>query len=211
MNINQRSDHFVILVATHNRLQSLRSVVDSILTGTTVPHELVVIDGGSTDGTIDYLRSHPQITSVLQAELVGTARCYNRVWQQIDSTYTCWLSDDTDITPGSLDTAISMLGTDPTIGMVGLKMKDTKGPGRFEPYRGGISEYGILNCNHGVFRTELGRQIGFFNEGYRAYMVDPDLTASMLCTGYRVVMTKAVAVLHHREWAEREGVEKVTR
>jgi len=209
--INQRNRHFVVLVATYNRLALLKTVVDAIEHGTQTPHELIVIDGGSTDGTIDYIQSDPRITPVLQGQLVGTARCYNRVWRHIDSTYTCWLSDDTEIAPGALDTALAILGQDATIGMVGLKMKDTKGPGRFEPYRGGLSEFGILNCNHGVFRTALGRQIGFFNEGYRSYMIDPDITASILATGHRVVMTRSVAVLHHREWAEKEGDEKVAR
>ena len=209
--VNRRNDHFVILVATYNRLELLRTVVDAIERGTRTPHELIVIDGGSTDGTITYIQSHPAVTPVLQGELLGTARCYNRVWRRVESTYTCWLSDDTEVVPGSLDAAVAILEADETIGMVGLKMRDTKGPGRFEAYRGGLSELGILNCNHGVFRTALGRQIGFFNEGYRSYMIDPDITASILCTGHRVVMTRAVAVLHHREWAEREGDEKVAR
>ncbi|MBI3402943.1 MAG: glycosyltransferase [Acidobacteria bacterium] len=201
--INQRSDHLVILLATYNRLELLRTVVDAIERGTRTPHELIVIDGGSTDGTVAYLQNDARITPVLQGELLGTARCYNRVWRHVQSRYTCWLSDDTEIVPGSLDMAVGILETNPTFGMVGLKMKDTKGPGRFEAYRGGISEYGILNCNHGVLRTGLAESVGFFNENYRSYMIDPDLTASILCAGYRVVMTRDVAVLHHREWAER--------
>jgi glycosyltransferase involved in cell wall biosynthesis len=205
--INQRNDHLVILVATYNRLEMLRTVVDAIERGTRTPHELIAIDGGSTDGTVEYLQSDSRITPVLQGELLGTARCYNRVWRHVQSRYSCWLSDDTEIVPGSLDTAIAILESDPTIGMVGLKMKDTKGPGRDEAYRGGISEYGILNCNHGVLRTSLAQRVDFFNEGYRSYMIDPDLTASILCTGHRVVMTREVAVLHHREWAERETSE----
>ena len=209
--INRRDRHFVVLVATYNRLALLKTVIEAIEDGTHTPHELIVIDGGSTDGTIEYLQSDPRITPVLQGELLGTARCYNRVWRHVESTYTCWLSDDTEIVPGVLDRAIAILDGDASIGMVGLKMKDTKGPGRFEPYRGGISEFGILNCNHGVFRTGLGRQIGFFNEGYRSYMIDPDITASILSTGHRVVMTREIAVLHHREWAEQEGDEKVAR
>jgi glycosyltransferase involved in cell wall biosynthesis len=209
--INQRSDFLVVMVATYNRLPMLKAVVESIASGTRVPYELIVVDGGSTDGTIEYLQSHPRITPVLQGKLLGTARCYNRVWCDVRSRYSCWLSDDTDIVPGSLDTAIETLEMDPTIGMVGLKMKDTVGPGRHEPYRGGISEYGILNCNHGVLRTDLARQVGFFNEEYRSYMIDPDLTASILSTGHRVVMTRRVAVLHHREWAVKEGDEKVAR
>jgi len=209
--LNQRNQHFTVLVATYNRLALLRTVVDAIEAGTRTAHELIVIDGGSTDGTIEYMKSDARITPVFQGQLVGTARCYNRVWREIESTYTCWLSDDTEIVPGCLDTALAILDSEPSVGMVGLKMKDTKGPGKKDPYRGAISEFGILNCNHGVFRTALGRDVGFFNEGYRAYMIDPDLTASMLSTGARVVMTREIAVLHHREWAEKEGDEKVVR
>ncbi len=211
MAINGRSDFLVVLIATCNRLPMLRSVVESIERGTTVSYELIAIDGGSTDGTVEYIQRHPRITPVLQGELLGTARSYNRVWRDVDSRYSCWLSDDTDIVAGALDTAVAILEADETIGMVGLKMRDTRGPGRHEPYRGAISEYGILNCNHGVVRTALARRVGFFNEAYRSYMIDPDLTASILCTGARVVMTRDVAVLHHREWAEREGDEKVAR
>ena len=205
--INQRNNHLVILLATYNRLELLRTVVDAIEHGTRTPHELIVIDGGSTDGTVEYVQNDSRITPVLQGKLIGTARCYNRVWRHVESRYTCWLSDDTEIVPESLDTAVRILDTDPTVGMVGLKMKDTKGPGRFEAYRGGISEYGILNCNHGVLRTSLAQRVGLFNESYRSYMIDPDLTASVLCAGHRVVMTREVAVLHHREWAERDGPE----
>ena len=166
--------------------------------GTRTPIEIVAIDGGSTDGTVEYLRTEPRVTPVLQGELLGTARSYNRVWRHVETPYSCWLSDDTDLVSGSLDTAIEILDADPTIGMVGLKMKDTRGPGRHEPYRGGLSEYGILNCNHGVLRTDLARRVGFFNESYRSYMIDPDLTASILCTGHKVVMTRQVAVLQQR-------------
>jgi glycosyltransferase involved in cell wall biosynthesis len=209
--LNRRNNVLVVLVATYNRLALLQTVVEALERGTRTAHELIVIDGGSSDGTIEYIERDPRITPVRQGELLGTARCYNRVWRHVDSRYSCWLSDDTEIVPGSLDTAVAVLEADATIGMVGLKMKDTKGPGRHEAYRGGLSEFGILNCNHGVLRTALARQVGFFNDEYRSYMIDPDLTASILCTGHRVVMTRDVAVLHHREWAEREGNEKVVR
>jgi len=49
---------------------------------------------------------------------------------------------------------------------------------------------------------DLLMSVGYFNEGYRSYMIDPDLTASVLCTGNKVVMTKRISILHHREWSE---------
>jgi len=203
--LNKRTNHLVILMGTLNRLAQLRMVVDSILNGTRVPLELIIIDAGSTDGTVEYLQSHQGVTPVFQGARLGHARSHNQVWRHVDSRYTGWLSDDTEIVPGSVDTAVAILEADPTIGMVGLKMKDTMGPGRHEAYRGGLSEYGILNCNHGIMPTDLARRVGFFNEAYRMYTIDPDLTASILSTGHRVVMTKAVSVLHHRAWADDNG------
>lgn len=200
--LNRRSRHLVVLVATYNRLELLKQTLDSIAAGTSCDHEVMVIDGGSKDGTIEFITTHPAVTPVLQGALVGTARAYNRVWRHVESRYTCWLSDDTTVTPGTLDAAVGMLEGDRRIGMVGLKMKDTAGPWTGEPYVGGISEFGILNCNHGVLRTDLLAAVGYFNEGYRSYHIDPDLTASVLCTGRRVVMTKRIGVLHRREWAE---------
>jgi GT2 family glycosyltransferase len=203
--LNRRSDHLVLLIATCNRLPSLRRTVESVLSQTKTPHEIFVIDGGSTDGTVDYLKSDLRITPVLQGRLLGTARAYNEVWRDIDCKYTCWLSDDTEIVNNILDVAIGILENDQGIGMVGLKMKDMVGPWKNLPYMGSISRYGIINCNHGVLPMSLLKKVGYFNEDYRSYMVDPDLTASVLCTGKRVVITKSVGLLHHREWAERRG------
>jgi len=63
-----------VLIATCNRLDLLRPVIDSIARGTRTPIEIIVIDGGSTDGTVEYLRTDPRVTPVLQGELLGTAR-----------------------------------------------------------------------------------------------------------------------------------------
>ena len=198
--LNCRSSYLVILVATYNRLPLLKKALEAIARGTRCCHEIIVIDGGSTDGTIDYLTSHSGVTPVLQGKLLGAALAYNQVWKEIDSRYTCWLSDDTEIVQGSLDLAVEILESNPQIGMVGLKMKDTEGSGQNKPYMGAISEYGIINCNHGVLPTHLLHSVGYFNQSYHSYGIDPDLTASILSTGKQVVMTKEVSVLHHRVW-----------
>lgn len=200
--LNGRSRYLTVLIATCNRLESLRQTVESIRVSTNVSHEIIVIDGGSNDGTIEYLKSEPGLTSLFQGKMLGTARAYNEAWRQVDSEFTCWLSDDTQVMPGSLDLAVDILESDQQIGMVGLKMRDSVGPNRLRKYLGAISDFGIINCNHGVLRTSLLRSIGYFNERYHSYTIDPDLTASVLCTGRSVVMTRDVSVVHERRWAE---------
>lgn len=201
MSINKRSNYLTILIATYNRLEALKTAVNAVSAQTLCSHEIIVIDGGSTDGTIEYLQSRDDITPVFQGKLLGAPRAYNQVWHEIESKYTCWLSDDTELTNSGLDLAVQILENDPEIGMVGLKTKDVVGPRVNIPYVGALSEYRILNCNHGVMPTELARSVGFFNEDYPMYMIDPDLTASILCTGKKVVMTRSVCVLHRPAWA----------
>lgn len=201
MQINTKSDYLTILIATYNRLDALKIAVDAVQAQTHCPHELIVIDGGSTDGTIEYLQSRDDITPVFQGKLLGASRAYNQVWREVKSKYTCWLSDDTELTNSGLDLAVQILENEPEIGMVGLKTKDVIGPRVSIPYVGSLSEYRILNCNHGVMPTELARSVGFFNEDYPMYMIDPDLTASILCTGKKIVMTRAVCVFHRPAWA----------
>lgn len=208
-NINTRSDYLVVLVGTYNRLSLLKKVIDSIHAQTKCPHEIIVIDGGSTDGTIDYLKSREDVTPVFQGKLLGASRAYNEVWRQVESKYTCWLSDDTELANGGLDLAVQLLEQDPEIGMVGLKTRDVAGPWTDVPYTGALSEYGILNCNHGVLPMKLLRSVGYFNEDYKTYLIDPDLTASILSAGKKVVMTREVCVRHHREWADENWEIKV--
>src|SRR5918992_3727026 len=126
--LKKRSDSLTVLVATYNRLDLLKRTLASVAGGTDIAQEIIVIDGGSTDGTVEYLRRLRNVTAVLQGALLGTARAYNQVWRQIDSKYTCWLSDDTEVVGGSLELAVRILEERGEIGMVGLKMRDTKGP-----------------------------------------------------------------------------------
>lgn len=200
MQLNKKSNFLVVLIATYNRLNLLKKSIDSVISGTKVDNEIIVIDGGSTDGTIQYLKSRKDITPVFQNKLFGTSRAYNRVWKKINCKYTCWLSDDTILIKGSLDSAVKILQQNSIIGMVGLKMKDVVGEYKKRLYLGSLSIYKILNCNHGVLSYQLLKNIGFFNENYRSYTIDPDLTASVLCAGKKVVMTKKISIYHYREW-----------
>ncbi|MEN9564351.1 MAG: hypothetical protein RIR73_2595 [Chloroflexota bacterium] len=207
--LNTRSDYLVILVGTYNRLELLKKVINSIHSQTSCSHEIIVIDGGSTDGTIEHLQSRDDVTPVFQGKLLGASRAYNEVWRQVDCKYTCWLSDDTELDNRGLDLAVQLLEKDTEIGMVGLKTKDVVGPWIDLPYTGALSEYGILNCNHGVLSMDLLHSVGYFNQDYKTYLIDPDLTASILCTGKKVVMTKDVCIRHHREWADENWENKV--
>ena len=193
-----------VVVGTYNRLELLRKCITSIFDETTKGVKVYVTDAGSTDGTIEYLQSiaSDKVVPILVGSKIGQARAYNDVFKIVDTPYVCWLSDDNIVVNRGLDTAVVILEQNPEIGMVGLKIKDLVGPHANAPYIGGISSIGILNVNQGVLPTNVLKGLGGFSEEFQDYGIDPDLTARVLFSGHKVVYTKNIAVLHHRNWAE---------
>ena len=198
-----------ILIGTRNRIEVLPRCLDAIAASVTVPHETIVIDAGSTDGTLAHLRSRSDVQLVCDGESIGQAQSLNRVAKRLDSKYVCWLSDDNVAQPGALDLAVSILEQNDDIGMVALKVKDVTGPYADKAYLGAIWPSGVLNCNQGLLRTELLRRLGGFDEQLRDYGIDADLTTKVLLEGFKVVYTKRVAVHHYRgegeSWIGSEG------
>lgn len=191
-----------VVVGTYNRLEQIRACVESVLAETRTPLVLFVTDAGSTDGTVEYLGSvtDPRIRPLLVGKRLGQARAYNDVFGTIATEYVCWLSDDNIVVDGGLDVAVGILDREPSLGMVGLKVKDVRGPFVAAPYIGGISSAGILNVNQGMLRTRVLSEVGGFSEEFRDYGIDPDLTAKVLLGGWDVAYTKQVSIHHYRNW-----------
>lgn len=188
-----------IVIGTRNRKELLVRCLQALIGKINVSHQIIVIDAGSTDGTIDYLRDIGEINLICDGKPIGQAQSFNRVFPLLKSRYIVWISDDNVVQPGILDSAVKILQQNLKIGMVALKVKDVAGSYTGPPYTGGIYDTGILNCNQGVLRSDLFRKIGYFDESYKNYGIDPDLTTKVLLAGARVVHTKDVAIHHFRD------------
>lgn len=199
-----------VVIGTYNRIEVLKQCLDSLLGKIKVLNEIIVVDAGSTDNTREYLRNLQGVKVSCDEGLLGQAKSLNRVFRSLKSKYVCWLSDDNIVQPGMLDQAVSILEDDPKIGMVSLKVRDISGPYAGEEYVGGIWPSGILNCNQGMLPVALLNRIGGFDERFRDYGVDSDLTTRVLLEGYKVVYTRRVAIHHLRDhdansWVDSNG------
>jgi glycosyltransferase involved in cell wall biosynthesis len=76
------SDKIAIVLATYNGERFLREQLDSYLTQTVLPDELVVSDDGSSDATIgllqEYAKDAPFEVRILQGERLGFAQNFGR-------------------------------------------------------------------------------------------------------------------------------------
>jgi len=188
-----------VLVGTCNRLDLLKRCLESVLVDGRDFVSVFVIDAGSTDGTRDYLTGLRDVETILETERHGQAWALNRAAEKSETKYLCWLSDDNVVRSGSLRHAVQILDEDPTIGLVSLKVRDATGPSAHLPFIGNVGSTGVLNCNQGVLRGSLFRELGGFDETLRDYFIDNDLTTRVLLAGQDVVFTKEVAIDHFRQ------------
>lgn len=108
-----------VITAVYNNRDTIAAALDSVLAQTGVDVELVVIDGGSSDGTLEVLRSYADRLDVLISEPDrGIYDALNKGIQRASGEVVGFLhSDDLFADPGVLS-RIAAVFADPEVGAV---------------------------------------------------------------------------------------------
>ncbi|MBI3635244.1 MAG: glycosyltransferase [Candidatus Rokubacteria bacterium] len=117
-----------IVVLAWNQLAYTRECVASVQRCTREPYELILVDNGSTDGTLEFFRSVPGATVVANGANLGFAAGNNRGLDVATGDFVCILNNDTLVTDGWLDGMIACAEEDPRIGIVGPMSNCVSGP-----------------------------------------------------------------------------------
>jgi glycosyltransferase involved in cell wall biosynthesis len=82
-----------VIITAYNYARFLHKCLDSVLNQTAPPHEVIVVDDGSTDGTQDIVKSFKDIC-YLRQENSGKAIAFNRGFRQSSGDIVCHLDAD---------------------------------------------------------------------------------------------------------------------
>lgn len=87
--------HVAILVVTYNRLNLLKECIASLRSQTFNNYDIVVVNNGSTDGTLDWLSEQQDIITITQGNSGGAGGFYTGLKYIAENGYEyCWLMDD---------------------------------------------------------------------------------------------------------------------
>ncbi|MFC1931526.1 glycosyltransferase family 2 protein [Chloroflexota bacterium] len=185
-----------ICIPTYNRLPRLKCLLDSIFNGfNDYPYEVVIADGGSKDGTIEYLRSLDNVTLIEMGKLTGSIKAYNSCFKIAKYEYIFWPADDFVLVPKVLAEACQLMDRHKEIAIVAPKM--------LEPTFSNLPgveltlKFLVLSKTH-IFRTSALREINYLDENYRTYAIDDDSCLSLLKLGYTMIFTREVGAIHNR-------------
>jgi GT2 family glycosyltransferase len=157
-----------ILVVNWNTRDLLRACLSSIAAHPpSLPHEIVVVDNASTDGSAEMVRAEfPQVVLVASERNTGYARGNNLAFERARGDLLLTLNPDTEFVDDSLDRAIEFLHSHPEAGCVGIRQVGTDGKTQ-RSVRGFPTVVGILGDV-----TGLGRRLGGVLDSYRLSRFD---------------------------------------
>ncbi|HHE54857.1 MAG TPA: glycosyltransferase, partial [Caldithrix abyssi] len=112
-----------IIMLTYNALEYTKKCVNSILQHTRISYEIIFVDNGSKDGTVEYLKElkgkFGHIKVILNSKNRGFAGGNNQGAKRARGQYLLFLNNDVLVSDGWLENLVQALEKDPQIGMVG--------------------------------------------------------------------------------------------
>lgn len=171
-----------IVTPSFNQAQFIAGTIDSVLGQDYAQIEYLVVDGGSTDGTIDVLRSYGDRIRWTSGPDAGQSDAIHRGFLAASGEYIAWLNSDDLYLPGAVGAAVSELQADPAVALLygGAEYIDRDGASigsqRVEPW----SRQQLLGTHNFVaqpatfFRRDAYLAIGGLNTNLQ-YVMDYDL------------------------------------
>ena len=204
----------MIVIPVHNGLPLTQQCVETIRRYTDTPHEILIVDNGSTDGTSDWCgRDH--VTSMRFDENRGFAAACNAGIRAALGEYVIILNNDTVVSPGWAGRLLAHLDRDRMIGLVGSSTNYASSVQQIEAGYNDLDEYLMFakriardHAGQGeevdrlvgvclAARRQLFEEVGLFDERFgMGNYEDDDLCVRVRQRGYKLLWAKDVFIHH---------------
>jgi len=198
-----------IVLGAYNRRRFLMTAIASIRdNGISVPYETIVVDGGSTDGSLGWLARQKDIITIIQhnrgafrGKLVprrSWGYFMNLGFKAAQGKYLLMISDDCLLVPGAVMNGYrqfeELRAAGEPVGALAFYWRNWPVQ---QDYWVGLTLGEKMFVNHGLYLRAALEQVGWCDEEhYRFYHADGDLCLKLWQQGYEVRDCPAAFVEH---------------
>lgn len=209
-----------VVTPNYNGEKFLKTFLESLNNDSEYIGEVIIIDNGSSDGSIDYLKSNSfnfPLVLIENEENLGFAPAVNQGIEKAQYEYIFSINNDTEIKRGSIKALADLLSFDNQIFSVQAKMLQydnkrliddvgdeynllawTKKTGENHD----TSEYAEVKeifsacAGAAMYKKSLLMEMGMFDANFFAYMEDVDLAIRSRIHGYKNMLCPDAVVYH---------------
>jgi GT2 family glycosyltransferase len=212
-----------VVILNCNGKKLLERCLSSVLVSGQINIEVIVVDNGSIDGSVDYIQrkfgEDSRLRIVSNGANFGVAEGHNVGILQSHGRYIAFLDNDTQVSLNWISNLAKVLESDSTVGAVQGKIMLMDNNAFFDSTGGFIDFYGI-SCERGNRKRDVGQfenstevfhskcsammvrkqaldEVGLFDRFYFTHYDDTDLCWRMWLRGYRVLYVPSAFVLHN--------------
>jgi hypothetical protein len=202
--------HVTIVMGAYNRLEFLKLALDSIRHEVaSIPHEIIVVDGGSDDGSLEWLITQKDVLTIVQhnrGHFLGKpiprrswGYFMNLAFKTAQADYILMMSDDTIFHPGAVQTGLDFVrdqqARGQNVGAVPFYFHDV-GKEPLTQYKI-FTLFGTPMLNHGIYVRDALEKIGYADETtFSFYGSDSDICFKLRHAGYDILPCEAALMLH---------------
>ena len=208
------------IVLNWNGKDVIGACLESLTRQTYQPHEIIVVDNGSRDGSLEWVRDHfgPRVTLIENKENLGFAKGVNVGLRAARGKFIALLNSDACADPKWIEHLVAGIQCSEKMGMCACKilMMDRpgildntgelitrdglgRGRGRLEKDEGQYDREKSVLCPSGcaaLYRRKMLDEIGLFDQHFFAYADDIDVGLRGRLLGYECQYVPS-AIVHH--------------
>ena len=208
-----------IVVLNYNGKEYLERYFESLLKINYPNTELILVDNGSTDGSVEFMREKfPSVIIVTTGKNLGCGGGFNAGMQQAKGDILVNLANDTAVHPEFANELVKIFQSDKKIGACVCKILHPDGKildsaGDYLTISGFLFHRGNEEADHGqfdrvedlfagkgtaiAFKASVLREVGMFDSDMFVFFEDADLCWRIHLAGYRIVFVPQSIVYHY--------------